>query len=89
MAKPAPKEPAPAVVMPPVGSIIAWHPELFKQSDNDPIPTLPPEWVICDGQLIDDPESLLNGKTTPLRYASSETSAGCCGVLLRRHAVVV
>ncbi len=65
MAKPAPAAKEAPVVAPPVGSIIAWHPELFVWNEL-PIPTLPPEWVVCDGTMIDDPESPFNGRGTPM-----------------------
>ncbi len=44
----------------PVGSIIAWHRDLLKDAAH-----LPPGWTSCDGQKLDDPESILHGQTVP------------------------
>lgn len=44
----------------PVGTILAWH------KDQAGIPSeLGDKWVICDGQTIIDPESVLYGQETP------------------------
>lgn len=45
----------------PVGSIIAWHRDLLGKDGFH----LPPGWVPCDGQKLDDEESILNGHTIP------------------------
>lgn len=42
----------------PIGSIQAWHKDLSGVS-------LPDGWVECNGQLLSDPESPLNGETIP------------------------
>ncbi len=47
-------------IVPPVGSIIAWHPNLFPQA-----PALPAGWVRCQGQTLNDPQSPLDGRTIP------------------------
>ena len=44
----------------PVGSIVAYHRDLF-----DTTPTLPTGWVECNGQVLSDTESSLDGKTIP------------------------
>jgi len=43
----------------PVGAIVAWHKDLVGTQ------TLPPGWVESNGQVIDDTESVLNGKHVP------------------------
>jgi hypothetical protein len=100
MAKPPPKPTTP--VLPPVGSIIAWHknmgispppepeplpeppppPEPLPEPEPPPLPeppeplppplppdepliTLLPEWVECDGMQINDSESPFEGFYTP------------------------
>lgn len=45
----------------PLGSIIAWHRDLLEQRM---IP-LPPGWVECNGQTLDDPESPFHGQVIP------------------------
>lgn len=47
-------------VLPPVGAIIAW-----AKSFTSVPQTLPVGWVECDGSVISDAESLLNGETLP------------------------
>lgn len=62
----------------PVGSVGAW----LKSFPN--VPALPEGWVECNGQLLDDPISPLNGQTIPdlnggsrfLRGAASSGTAG-------------
>lgn len=44
---------------PPVGSIVAWHPDLPGT------PALPAAWEPCDGQFISDPESPYLGQVLP------------------------
>lgn len=48
-------------IAPPVGSIVAWHPAMFPGSP----PSLPSGWARCDGQLLSDAQSPLNGRTLP------------------------
>jgi hypothetical protein len=43
----------------PIGSIVAWHGNLGG------VPTLPAGWVECDGSLIADAASPMNGQTMP------------------------
>jgi hypothetical protein len=65
-----------AVLDMPVGSIIAWASHIHA--------TLPENWVLCDGSVISDERSLINGVTTPnlngdhrfLRGASSSGGTG-------------
>jgi len=47
----------------PLGSIIAWHKTLVDT--KMPVNDFPPGWVPCDGQTINDPESILNGERVP------------------------
>lgn len=53
-----PGPPGPAGV--PIGTIIAWHQDLPGNPG-----TLPPGWIPCNGQTINDPESPLHGQPTP------------------------
>lgn len=46
----------------PLGSIIAWHREF---DPNRYMPPLPPGWVECNGQVLDDSESPYNGRKIP------------------------
>lgn len=48
-------------IIPPVGSIVAWHPAMFPGG----APPLPVGWVRCDGQTVSDTESPLFGRTVP------------------------
>lgn len=48
-------------IAPPVGSIIAWHPHLFPGGP----PALPAGWAPCNGQVLNDPQSPLHGRTLP------------------------
>ena len=43
----------------PIGSIVAWAKSLAG------VPALPAGWVQCDGQVLSDPDSLLDGTTIP------------------------
>jgi hypothetical protein len=43
----------------PIGGIIWWYKNLTG------VPALPSGWVECNGQVLDDSESLLNGQTIP------------------------
>lgn len=57
----------------PVGGITMFHGDAED---------LPPNWLICDGQSVDDPESPLNGQTVPdLRglFVRGATSGGRLG----------
>ena len=45
----------------PLGVILAWH----RDFDQAYIPPLPPGWVECNGQVLDDPESPFDGQTIP------------------------
>ncbi|NIM14324.1 MAG: hypothetical protein GTO45_20000 [Candidatus Aminicenantes bacterium] len=47
----------------PLGSIIGWHRDLVGADGYTP--DLPPGWVTCDGQVLDDPESPFNGYRLP------------------------
>lgn len=46
----------------PLGSIIAWHRDI--DPDNY-VPPLPPGWAECNGQVLDDPESILHNQKIP------------------------
>ena len=50
--------------LPPVGSITAWAKNLTG------VPALPANWVECNGQVLSDAESPLNGQTIPNLNAS-------------------
>ena len=45
--------------LPPVGAVVGWQKNLF------PAPSLPANWVECNGQTINDSSSPLNGQTLP------------------------
>lgn len=45
----------------PLGSIIAWHRDLLEPA----VVSLPPGWVECNGQTLDDPESPFHGNIIP------------------------
>ena len=44
---------------PPIGTIMAWHKDLTGT------PSLPLEWVECNGQVLSDPNSPYDGETIP------------------------
>lgn len=46
-------------VEPPIGSIQPWHKSLTG------VPSIPDGWVECNGQVLNDPESPLDGQTIP------------------------
>ena len=46
-------------LMPPIGSVLAW----MKSFPNTP--ALPSGWVECNGQVLDDAESVYDGETIP------------------------
>lgn len=48
-----------AAVIPPIGSVIAWHKALAGA------PALPDGWLECNGQVVGDPTSPLDGQTLP------------------------
>jgi hypothetical protein len=54
----------------PVGAILAWY--------GDPA-ALPPEWRLCDGALVSDPESPLTGQRVPDLRGRFLRGAACCG----------
>lgn len=59
----------------PVGSIIAWHKSM------DGTPDLPNGWVEMNGQTLDDPSSVYDGKTIPAlnsngRFLKGATTSG-------------
>ena len=66
---------------PPVGSVVAW----LKSYDN--APALPPGWVECNGQVLNQPASPFNGQTIPdlngqagaRRFLRGSTSSGSVG----------
>ncbi len=67
----------------PVGTIVAWHKSLPGVPQD-----LPENWVECNGQTIDDPESLLNGQSAPdLNHPYNGLSYYSEGVFLRGHTV--
>lgn len=53
----------------PVGAILAWY--------GDPA-GLPPEWRLCDGALVNDPESPLAGHRLPDLRGRFLRGASCC-----------
>jgi hypothetical protein len=59
----------------PIGSIIAWA----KNIPN--VPALPAGFVQCDGQVLNDPLSLLHGQTIP--NLNGSLGAGLKGYFLR------
>ncbi len=64
-----------------VGSAVAW----LKSFPN--VPPIPDGWVECNGQVLDDPNSSLNGETIPdlngeagtQRFLRGSTSSGTIG----------
>jgi len=56
----------------PIGSVIAWHKSLTG------VPALPDGWVECNGQTLDDEDSLLHGQVIPNLngHASGANSPG-------------
>ncbi len=61
----------------PIGSIIAW----LKSFNNTP--TLPDQFVECNGQVLDDEESVYDGQTIPNLNGAVDT--GLKGYFLRGH----
>ena len=55
------------LTVPPVKSIIAWAKSLGTAT------TLPGGWKECDGSVVNDPQSPLNGVTPPDFYLVSGT----------------
>lgn len=64
-----------ALVNVPVGVILPWH----KSMSN--VPALPPQWVECNGQTINDVQSPMNGQTLP--NLNGQVYAGGRGYYLR------
>jgi hypothetical protein len=63
---------------PPVGAVIAW----LKSYPNTP--ALPHGWVECNGQTLNDPDSVYNGQTIPNlngqnRFLRGATTSGSTG----------
>lgn len=46
-------------ISPPVGAILPWH------KSKSGTPSLPPEFVECNGQTLNDPDSPFDGQTIP------------------------
>ena len=61
----------------PLGSITAWN----KNMPN--MPPLPPEWVECNGQTLNDPSSPFHGQTIP--DLNGPIESGLKGRFLRGH----
>ena len=54
-----------AATSPPIGSIIAWHRNVKDPAGGaNPLP-LPDGWIQCDGQILSDAQSPLNGVILP------------------------
>jgi hypothetical protein len=47
-------------VNPPIGTIMGWAKDL-----DSAVPALPEDWAECDGGIVSDPESPLNGVRLP------------------------
>lgn len=62
--------------MPPVGGIIAWHKNLTNT------PALPDGWIECNGQPINDSESVYDGQTAP-NLNNAPNAWNAAGVFLR------
>jgi len=54
----------------PIGSIIAWNKNMSGT------PALPAEWVECNGQVLSDAESPLNGQTIPNLNSGANSTFG-------------
>ena len=65
---------------PPVGTIIAWHPD-FPSPGFQSNP--PWGWVRCNGQLLSDLESPYNGKTMPSLNSATQNGSTSSGMFLR------
>jgi len=74
---------------PPIGSIMAW----LKSFTGTP--SLPSNWVECNGQVLDDADSVYNGETIPNlngdnRFLRGEsTSGGIGGSETHTHSLVL
>lgn len=55
-------------LIPPIGSILAWAKSLTG------VPSLPDGWLECDGSVISDSDSPMDGQTLPNLNGSSETT---------------
>ena len=67
----------PTLVLPPVGSIIAWH------KDMTGTPPLPDGWVECNGQVISDTRSPYHGLAVPDLNADLQDGSTSSGMFLR------
>lgn len=56
---------------PPIGSIVAWFPNISGTPQ-----TLPGGWALCDGSLIDDADSPLDGQLTPIMNTNNQFIRG-------------
>lgn len=63
----------------PIGSVVAWLKSLTGT------PAIPTGWVECNGQVLDDEESLYDGVTIP--DLNGSLGAGLKGRFLRGHSV--
>lgn len=61
----------------PVGSIYPWH----KSFANTP--ALPGSWVECNGQVLNDPESVYHNKTLPALNSNVRDGSTSSGLFLR------
>lgn len=57
--------------IPPVGSVIGWHKNLFTS-----VPVLPDNWMECNGQVVIDMESPLYNKTLPILNSQTRMLKG-------------
>ena len=65
---------------PPVGTIIAWHPDF----PNPGFQSNPPwGWVRCNGQVLSDSESPYNGRTMPSLNSATQDGSTNSGMFLR------
>jgi H-type lectin domain len=63
----------------PLGVILAWHRDFAGGNGFEP--ALPPGWVPCNGQTLDDPESPFDGLAVPNLNGNTEAKQG--GLFLR------
>lgn len=56
--------------MVPIGSIIAWH------GNMNGVPTLPDGWMECNGTIINDAASPMNGQNVPNLNGNTTSSSG-------------
>ena len=70
------------LLLPPIGTVSAWLKDLPGVPTN-----IAPRWVECNGQVLSDPESPLNGQTIPdlngasgtQRFLRGKTTSGGTG----------